>query len=87
MFAHGCIPSPTHRSLLVLLCVLVPRNAAVPDSAHFEFYVVRSPTSKIQTVQSLVQQHYEASGKHKKSMPILRFENPMGGVVKVWPKV
>ena len=35
-FAHrGCIHSPTHRSLLMLLCV--PRTAAVPRSAQLGF--------------------------------------------------
>ena len=39
-FAHrGCIRSPTHRSLLVLL--RVPRIAAVPGSAQLDFYLIK----------------------------------------------
>ena len=34
---HGCIRSPAHRSLLVLLCI--PRTAAVPGGLCSDFYL------------------------------------------------
>ena len=40
----------------------MPHNAAVPDSAQFEFYLSDFEPRKIQSVQSLVQQHYEVPG-------------------------
>ena len=36
---HGCIRSPAHRSLLVLLCI--PRTAAVPGGLCSNFYLTK----------------------------------------------